>query len=572
MLAARVPVVEQLDPDAVDTVSAALRTWAVRRSDETFCTFVSSGSQERISFEQLYERSRSYTAYYRQRGVRPGDLVIIILKHSAHLFYSYLGAMLLGAVPTFLAFPTPKQRPEVYWAEHKILFDRIEPRLIVTYAENVGHAAKLLQMDRTAFGVAADEVLTLRLDDGSPIPRACPDDLACLQHSSGTTGTKKGVMLTHRAIIDAVRSYSEALGFGPSDRIASWLPLYHDMGFIAAFMSSVVNGSHLVALDAFEWVSRPTLLLDTIEQHDASFCWLPNFAFSHIVNTERAGAKRDLSGVRAFINCSEPCRSETMERFVERFSASGVAREMLHACYALAENVFAVTQTRLGQPARTLFVEPQAFRDGVIVPTAGLGEGVALLSSGVPLSGTAIEIRAPDGGPAAAAAVGQIFIRSSCLFSGYYRLPESSRRALADGWYATGDLGFLHDGELFVTGRIDDMIILNGRNFYAHEIEALVADVPGVIPGRVCALAVFDAAEDYRTLVLLVECQSDVSGATLKRVLRRRIFDSLSLAVAEIDILAPGELFKTTSGKMSRERNLEHYLRRSAASRRQAES
>src|SRR5258708_2485543 len=178
------------------------------------------------------------------------------------------------------------------------------------------------------------------------------DDIAFIQHSSGTTGLKKGVQLSYGAVAAQISSYAEALGFADSGCIASWLPLYHDMGLIACFVLPLMLGLPVVALDAFEWVNRPALLFEAIEEHRCTHVWLPNFAFHHLCRTVDPAQGYALGGVKAFIDCSEPCKPETFDLFVETFGSCGVARAQLQCCYAMAETVFAVTQTTLGRKAQ----------------------------------------------------------------------------------------------------------------------------------------------------------------------------------------------------------------------------
>lgn len=268
-----------------DTLVTRFAALVEANGNDIFSTFLGGAHIEQISFVQLDRRSRSYARTYAELGVKAGDLIIIILQHTPHLYYSYLGAILAGAIPSFMPFPSPKQRADIYWYDHDALFARIEPRLIVTYEENAASARPALANLSIPMLIADDAIL-----ETPPAPNrgaGDPNTVACLQHSSGTTGLKKGVMLTHRAILDEVAVYSQAIGLTGDDVIASWLPLYHDMGFIACFMTSVVLGTHLIALDPFEWVMRPTQLLDAIQKYRATYTWLPNFAFSHMANGAR---------------------------------------------------------------------------------------------------------------------------------------------------------------------------------------------------------------------------------------------------------------------------------------------
>lgn len=552
-----------MHPARPSTIPECLSRHAALVPDRVFCTFVTGGAAEPITFSHLYHFSRLYAAAFRERGVGRGDVVLIVLRHSPHLFYSFLGAMLAGAIPSFMPFPTPKQRPELYWKDHENLFDRIKPKLLVTYESNAvaatdvfGAAIGIMVADNTILDSTVANASTMTCSE------AQPDEIACLQHSSGTTGMKKGVMLTHRAILDHAARYSKALAFTDSDSIVSWLPLYHDMGFIACFMTSVIGGTHLVALDPFEWVMRPQILLDSIERYRPTFCWLPNFAFSHLTATAKLGTIHDLSSIRAFIDCSEPCKARTFEAFVDRFGSSGVRPEQLHVCYAMAENVFAVTQSAPGRPATVLEVDSNALALGV-VRVAGPQRSHRLLSCGQCVDGVELRITTVEGKEAGPDQVGEIYISSPFLCGGYYMQPDVTARRFRDGWYATGDMGFQHGGELYVTGRVDDMIIVNGRNYYAHEIEALVSAVPGAHPGRNIALGIDDDRSDATFVVVLAECSSpEFERKDLVRQIRSEVSEHLGLTLHSVLPLAPGSLIKTTSGKISRVKNKELFMQR----------
>jgi acyl-CoA synthetase (AMP-forming)/AMP-acid ligase II len=462
-----------------------------------------------------------------------------------------------------MPFPSSKQRPDIYWQDHQKVFERLRPRLIVTYEENRAAAfaciekfsIEMLVPDKSIWELSPNEMV-----GNAPAPHAAPDDIACLQHSSGTTGLKKGVMLTHRAILDHTAAYSKRLSFTQHDSIVSWLPLYHDMGFIACFMTSLIEGTCLIALDPFEWVMRPQSLLEAIQRYRPSLCWLPNFAFSHLVNAAKPDATFDLSSIRAFINCSEPCKPGTFERFLRRFERCGVRPTSLHVCYALAENVFGATQTILGKEAAVITIDPEAFSNGKISPGTSDKPTLDLLSCGLPLDGVSITVRAADGKLLPPDVVGEIFVASSFLFAGYYLQQDLTDTKLHDGWYQTGDLGFIHDGELFVTGRVDDMLIVNGRNYYAHEIEYLVSEVAGVLAGRSVAIGVDNQQSDATVVIVLAECIEPIDRPDeLTRDIRRRVLEHLGLSIHSVVPLRSGQLVKTTSGKISRVKNKQLY-------------
>jgi acyl-CoA synthetase (AMP-forming)/AMP-acid ligase II len=550
------------------SLSRILRMRALDEPDRRFCTLLARGVATELSFGDLYGLALAAAFELRDRGVSRGDVVVVSLRHGANLFGYFLGAVLLGAVPSFMPFPSPKQDAHRFWHDHLRLFARVRPRLLVTYRENAPAAESACNEIGIPVLVATEELrhpTDSVLEADLPGLTASADDLACLQHSSGTTGLKKGVMLTHGAIERQVAAYSERLRLTQADVIASWLPLYHDMGFVACFLMPIVSGVAVVALDPFEWVLRPSSLLEAISTYRATLCWQPNFAFSHLVNTARPSATFDLSTMRAFINCSEPCKPAAFSRFLERFAGAGLTSDRLQVCYAMAENVFAVTQTVPDAPARVASFARDPFERHHVLTSTGDGR-VEFVSCGTPIAGVDLEIRDATGGSLAAGRVGEVTIRSPYLFDGYYLQPEVTEERLKAGWYRTGDLGFLDCGELFITGRLDDMIIVNGRNYYAHEIEDVISLLPGVVPGRSVAIQVDDDSSGAAAVAVIAEYLEDRDPSSLATTIKNEVFDSMTLALRTVAMVPRGSLVKTTSGKMSRSENRRRFIEGAFAS------
>jgi len=506
-----------------------------------FCTFISGEVSETITFAQLFERSARYAAWYRTRDIEPGDLIVIVLKHTPEQFYAFLGAVLAGALPTYMPYATSKQDAARYWSDHRRLFERIQPALVVTYAEHAAIAREVLSDRATAVAVPGAEALATSVD-ARTLPGFDVQDtaVALLQHSSGTTGLKKGVMLSHRAIFAQIDAYARAIDLTERDVVVSWLPLYHDMGLVACFLAALVCGVHLVALDPFEWASRPRILFEAIERHAGTLTWLPNFAFAHLVNTARPGDCWNLSSMRAYISCSEPCRPRAFERFLERFAPCGVRAEQLAVAYALAENVFAATQTAVGTPVRRHIAE------------RGEGQPIELLSCGRPIDGVEVDIRDPHGAVVAEGAIGEITLRGTFLADGYYRQPERTAAVFREGRYFTGDLGLIAEGELYVTGRLDDLLIVNGRNVHAHEIEAIVSEIEGCIPGRAVAFCDANAQDDLQELIVVTEMKRNAEPESVAAAIKEAVAQSLGFTVSRVVPIERGALVKTTSGKVSR--------------------
>jgi acyl-CoA synthetase (AMP-forming)/AMP-acid ligase II len=524
---------------AAPLVLDALRARAAASPDGLFCQFISAGREQAITCRQALAASARYADLYRSRGLERGDIVLIVLRHAPDLYFAFLGAMLAGCIPSFMPFPSAKQDPELYRSQHRALFERIGARAVVTFAENAATLAAIAPQLAVLTPADADG-----RSEASPEIEIAPDDIAFLQHSSGTTGLKKGVMLSHGAVAAQAARYGAELGLTPQDRIVSWLPLYHDMGLIACFVLPLSLGVPFVSLDAFEWTARPGLLFDAIARHGGTHVWLPNFAFHHLARSVAGPPTADLSGVKAFIDCSEPCRLETFELFERAFGDWGVRSDQLRICYAMAETVFAVTQTPAGEAVRSIE------REGRRIPSVGR-----------PIADVELSIIDPSGEPMPGGQVGEVATRAPFLFSGYHNDPERTGAKLRDGWYRTGDLGLMLEGELYLLGRADDQIIVNGRNILAHDVEFLLnAEVEQIKAGRCVALGVFEPEIGSLQLVILAEPAGEVDAQAIARKVKQIVLTGFGVTPREVKLVPPGWLAKTTSGKLSRELNLGKYL------------
>ena len=534
-----------------------------RASDDparVLVTLHQDGTDRDLTQADLVEGGRRWAARLRQAGAEPGRVVLVALPLSRDLVGAFLGTLFAGCVPSLMPCPSPRQDPDLFWSSHNALFARLGGGVMVTTAEN--RAAVAANITDAALSIVTPAV---DADPGwreEPIHSWAESDVACLQHSSGTTGLKKGVMLTFAAIDAQVTAYAEALGLGDADVVVSWLPLYHDMGFVACLLLPLATGTRTVMLDPFAWLVDPLVLFELIARHRGTLAWLPNFAFNHLVNAAHDDERRaGLGSVRAIINCSEPCKPESLARFGERFATWGLRADGLRTCYAMAETVFAVTQSPSGQAPCTLRVDRAAVETAgrvVAVPT-GVADGMDVVSSGHPLPGVEVLILDPDRRPLAHGLVGEIAVRAPFLFSGYHLEPERAAGAFHEGCYLTGDLGFRAGEELFVLGRRDDLLIIFGRNVFAHEIEALLTGIPGLKPGRVLAMGLPNAETGSQDLVVLAEPGAGDAGAARSTV-RSRLESVLGITVRRVEFVEPGWLVKSTSGKISRSANRRKYL------------
>ncbi|MGE3343061.1 MAG: AMP-binding protein [Vicinamibacterales bacterium] len=527
------------------------------RPDFPWLTLVSAGGRHVVTLGALGRRIEDYRAFYRMTGVRHGDLVLIVLKESIDLFASFFAAICHGAVPAYYAYPSPKQTPAAFIESLRHLLRHNRIRLVVTFKE----VSDLLAMRREPSVPALDVVTPDRIAavgaSSEAMPPEAPARECFLQFSSGTTGAKKGTLISSDALFNQIEAYGPFVAFDADSRVVSWLPHYHDMGLIACMLMPFLRGVPVVMMSPFEWVGNPRLLLRAITEHRGTHVWLPNFALAHLFRSvpEEELDAYDLSTLRRLILCSELVQPETVRGFLDKFGRCGIGPGQLVNCYAMAENTFAVAS---GAPGMThLDVDPVRFqREHRAVPMAG---GRRLYSSGRPLPNVDLRLIDANGEAVGEDVVAEIELRSDCMLAEYHGNPEATREASDGPWLKTGDLGFLHDGELYVTGRAKETIIVGGENIYPQDIEQVLNEDPALAPGRNVAFGVEDKARGTERIVVLAEL---VEGATPpdEAALRGRLTTSLGVTIGEMLLLPPRTLRKGTAGKVSRYLNKQLYL------------
>jgi fatty-acyl-CoA synthase len=533
-----------------------------RFRDDPFCNFWRGNSETTISFAQLFVEASRFRRVFIDSAIPRGAPIIIAADFSPEAMFAFVGALIGGFVPAFLAPFTERQHFDQFAKTISGVIEYTRPGAIVASAgftrDLVPRQVPLILTDQA--GGAATEPDVEWVSPGL-------DDVAFLQFSSGTTGLRKGVMLHHRAVVGQIRAFLKAVPLGEGDLIASWLPLYHDMGLIACFIIPMAAGIPVALQDPIEWARQPARLLAAIERHRASHVWLPNFAFNHLRLTVPSSTHFDLSSVKAFINCSEPCKPATFDAFAERFARDGVREEMLGTSYAMAEAVFAVTQSPVGARCVRLTVDREALQArGKLVACPAGADGRVLLSTGTPLPGIQIAVLSDDLMPVADGTIGQIALAGDYIFQGYHNNPAAMTASFRDGSFLTGDLGAVLDGELFITGRLKDVIIVSGRNFYAHDIEECVSRVAGVKPGRAGAFPIDNEIAGSEEVAIVAETAwGPERYPEISRMIKRAVRETLGLSAVRPYPVPIGWLVKTTSGKMSRNENRDKYFRECAA-------
>jgi fatty-acyl-CoA synthase len=553
------------------TFSEVLRQSYQERPEQVALYLLQNGQPDcPVTYRQLLQGAAAYAQAYQHNGVQPGEVVVLILQHGRALVDAFFGAVLHGAIPSIMPFLTEKLLPERYRADLAALVAITQPAAVVTYPDFETEVRAALRPDDSVRAViVSDQVAHSFEPDFASLGglRRLPQDIVLLQHSSGTTGLQKGVALSHQAVFNQLESYSQALRLVPQDVVVSWLPLYHDMGLIAGFLMPVLLRIPLVLMSPFEWVRAPYKLMQAVSHYRGTLSWLPNFAYNFCAQKVR---QRDLQGVdlsswRAVSNCSEPMRWESQQAFLERFAPYGLRPETMTTCYAMAENVFAVSQGGLDGPVTVDEIDRDAFQtEHLARPAAGAGvrPSIKMLSAGRPLANTRLKIVSEHGKELPERVVGEVALHSDCMLTGYYHRADATEKALRGGWFLTGDYGYLAGGELYVAGRKKDLIIVGGRNIYPLDLETLAMEVPGVHAGRVSAFGVFNDESGTEDVVIVaeVETQDPDERQRISDGIRTAVNRGSAVALRSIYLVGRHWLVKTSSGKNARLANRDKYL------------
>lgn len=524
------------------------------------------GSTTTITYGRLLEASSRVAAALQARGLAPGQTVAIMLPTCREFFFTFFGVVLAGGIPVPIYPPFRADRVEEYAARQAAILNNAEVRLLVTFrqAETV---ARLLQPHVPSLTAVVNAA---RLLEGEPSPSAWHkprgDDIAFLQYTSGSTGEPKGVILSHANLLTNARDIIAAVGMNANDVSVTWLPLYHDMGLIGTWLTPLCAGVPVAVLSPLAFLSRPERWLWAVHHHRGTLGAAPNFAFELCV---RKIADRDLEGLdlsswRATLNGSEPVNPETLERFAERFARYGFRREALLPVYGLAEAALAVTLPPINRGPVVDRIERAPFeREGRAVPAPNDAAALAFVSAGRPVRTYEVRIADARGNDLGERREGSLWFRGPAAMRGYYRNPDAIQEILRPGgWLDSGDRAYRAAGEIYITGRVKDIIIKAGRNLYPHEVEEVAGRVAGVRTGCVVAFGVSDAAMGTERLVVVAETRERQPAALeqVQAAITERVAETLGLPPDLVEVVPPHSIPKTSSGKLRRDATRTLYL------------
>jgi len=555
-------------PVSAISIDEVLRIRADTTPDELAACFLVDGEEEgpRLSYAGLDQAARALAVLLRDRG-EPGDRVLLLFEAGLDFVPAFFGCLYAGLVPVPLPPPRPEPLAQDWQKLANVTMD-CQPRIALTTSDLIaglsqgfskvlrGHLLHWIAVDQIDLSYAR------RWRQG-PIE---PDSLALLQYTSGTTGAPKGVMVTHSNLMHNERMIQAALEHCGQGLGVLWLPLHHDMGLIGGLLQAIYHGAPVVMMSPLSLLQRPFRWLSAISRYRADTSGGPNFVYDLCVRYVTAEQKRalDLSNWSVAVIGSEPISARIMERFSEAFASCGFRPETFYPCYGLAEaTVFVTGGSKASRPiVRAVRVSSleQGRAEGIcsVSPEARL-----LVGCGRPWLGQRMEIVDPNSlQTCSPGTVGEIWVAGPSVALGYWDRPDESARTfaarLADSgegpFLRTGDLGFVWDGELFITGRLKDLLVIRGRNHYPQDIEATIQQIhPGL---RSDCGAVFETGPDGEPyLVVAQELDRRYRDADLTKLagdIRQAVAERHHLQVHDICFLQPGALPRTASGKIQR--------------------
>ncbi|MGB3514353.1 MAG: AMP-binding protein [Microcoleaceae cyanobacterium] len=522
------------------------------------------GSEELITGEVWYQEVITTANILYENGVRKQDVVLLALPHSRALLGVFWAAMYLGAIPSIFPYPMSFSKLGNYPELIQTLVKNSGVKTIAT-TEKLSNDLKSTNLSSQVI-VFENEISSFSALSTKPLAQpALGAEIAYLQHTSGTTGLQKGVLISESSIKNFVASFSQALTLNSEDVIINWLPLYHDFGLFAGLVMPFVLGIPTIIMSPFKWMRRPKSLFQAIDKYRATIYWTTNFGYHHCVNHvhDKDLNGIDLSHLKAVVSGGEPIRHHSQKLFFDKFAPYGLSLNALVAGYGMAENTLAVS---VGYNSTNFvdWIDPQKSQDtGIASPEAeNSSNAIPVVSCGLPLPGVDIAIVNQNHSLLSERNIGEVIFRSPFLFSGYHNRPDLTNKVLRDGWFYSGDIGYMANGHLYIFGRKKDLIIVDGKNIYPEDLEGIAQNTPGIVAGGIVAFAISNYKLSTEQIIIICELQKSVQEEQRQNIeleIRKEIKQKLGVILNEIHLVKKGWIVKTNNGKISRKDNRNKY-------------
>jgi acyl carrier protein len=552
-------------PGAAGTLVDALAWHARHHPERPHITLSGDGdAAETITYADLQRAAEAVAAGLQAGGLQPRQTVALMLPTGREFFAGFFGILLAGGIPVPIYPPARLSQIEDHLRRQIRILANAGIVALITVSEARSLARLLRAQVDSLHSVLTVEALS---QSGGSLNRypVRPRDIAFLQYTSGSTGNPKGVILTHADLLANLRVMGQVVGIDATDVFVSWLPLYHDMGLIGAWLGSLYFAYRLVLMSPLTFLARPARWLWAIHRHRGTISAGPNFAYelcvSRIAESDLEGL--DLTSWRYAFNGAEPVSAQTMTRFSERFAAYGFRPQAMKPVYGLAEVSLGLAFPPTGSLPQVDHISRESLmRSGQAVPVdAGDPGALHVVAAGQPLPGYQIRIVDGMGYEAAERQEGRLEFRGPSTTQGYYRNPEATRDLFNGEWLDSGDMAYIAEGTVYLTGRAKDMIIRAGRNIYPQEVEEALNGVPGLRRGCSVVFGSTDPANGTERLVVLSETRETAPDRleALRSRINGIVIDMLGTPADDVVLAPPGSVLKTSSGKLRRGASRERY-------------
>jgi 1-acyl-sn-glycerol-3-phosphate acyltransferase len=554
---ARPAITTEPAPDTASTLIEVLRWHVEQHPAATTITVITADGERAITYAALWKTALALCGALQARGLVAGDAIALMLPTGEEYFSAFMGVLLCGCVPVPIYPPAEAGQLGEHIRRHAKLLTNARVVAMLT-DESVHRVGTLLQANVPCLRRVETVALLVGERPAGKVALAASDSLALLQYTSGSTGDPKGVMLTHAQLLANIRAIGRAIRVRSTDVLVSWLPLYHDMGLIGAWLATLYFGVPLVVMSPLTFLARPERWLWAIHQHRGTVSGAPNFAYELCVKNIRDAdiAGLDLSSWRVAFSGSEAVLPETLDRFQARFAPYGLRREALMPVYGLAECAVGLTVPPLARgPVIDRIVRTTFANTGEARPAAPQDPNPLLfVSCGLPLPGYEIRIVDATHRELGERQEGRLEFKGPSATQGYFDNPAATARLIHEGWLDSGDRAYAANGEIFITGRIKDIVIRGGRHIHPDELEAAVGRVDGVRMGCVAAFGTRSVSAATERLVIMAETstQDPTTRTALSEKITTRVVEVLGEPPDEVLLVPPNAVLKTASGKIRR--------------------
>ncbi len=556
--AAPAPTALEGVPETAETLLEML-DWHVERHPQRPHVYLYGDAEqaEELSYAALADGARSLAAGLQAQGLLPGQSVAIMLPTSRDYLFSFFAILMAGGVPVPIYPPLRPSQLEDHLRRHAGILANAGAALLITVEQAKG-VARLLKSQVVGLRAVVTPAELGEAAGAYTPPPVSGDDIAFLQYTSGSTGQPKGVILTHANLLANIRAMGAAVQARSSDVFVSWLPLYHDMGLIGAWLGSLYFGMPLVLMSPLAFLARPSRWLWTVHRHRGTLTAAPNFAYelclTKLDDAELEGL--DLGSLRLAFNGAEPVSPNTVRRFTERFTAYGLRPQAVAPVYGLAEAAvgLAFPPPDRGPLIERIRREPFESAGSALPAEADDANALEFVACGQPLPGYEVRIVDGAGRELPERRQGRLEFQGPSATRGYLHNEEATRRLLDGEWRDTGDLAYIAGGDVYLTGRIKDIIIRGGRNIHPYEVEEAVGDIAGVRKGCVAVFGSTDPVAGTERVVVVAETREEdaVARESLHNSVNEVATEFLGMPPDEVVLAPPHTVLKTSSGKIRR--------------------